>query len=102
MTTRYGLPISTPVQAFLDLASVGTSLVDLVIAGDSLVKATKLDPAALVEAADAWSGRHAKRARRAARLVRKGVDSPMETRLETAARAGRPARAGGELHPPGT
>jgi hypothetical protein len=81
LTTRYGLPISTPVQAFLDLASVGTSLVDLVIAGDSLVKATKLDPVALVEAADAWSGRHAKLARRAARLVRTGVDSPMETRL---------------------
>jgi hypothetical protein len=28
-----GVPISTPVQAFLDLASVGVSLVDLVIAG---------------------------------------------------------------------
>ena len=81
VTTRYGLAISTPVQAFLDLAGVGVSLVDLVIAGDSLVKATMLDPAALVEAADAWSGRHAKQARRAARLVRKGVDSPMETRL---------------------
>ena len=81
VTTRHGLSISTPVQAFLDLASVGVSLVDLVIAGDSLVKATKVDPATLVEAADAWSGRHAKQARRAARLVRKGVDSPMETRL---------------------
>jgi len=52
-----------------------------VIAGDSLVKATRLEPDALIEAADTWLGRHAKRARRAARLVRKGVDSPMETRL---------------------
>ena len=81
VTTRYGLAISTPVQAFLDLSGVGVNLVDLVIAGDSLVKATKLDPAALVEAADEWRGRHAKMARRAARLVRAGVDSPMETRL---------------------
>jgi very-short-patch-repair endonuclease len=81
VTTHHGLAISTPVQGFLDLASVGVSLIDLVIAGDSLVKATKLDPATLIEAADAWSGRHAKQARRAARLVRRGVDSPMETRL---------------------
>jgi very-short-patch-repair endonuclease len=81
VTTCRGLAISTPVQAFCDLASVGVSLIDLVIAGDSLVKATKLEPAALVEAVGAWSGRHAKRARRAARLVRTGVDSPMETRL---------------------
>ncbi len=81
VTTRFGLAISTPVQAFLDLASVGVSLIDLVIAGDSLVKSTKLNPVALVEGADAWSGRHAKLARRAARLVRAGVDSPMETRL---------------------
>jgi hypothetical protein len=81
VTTRFGLPISTPAQAFLDLASAGVCLIDLVVAGDSLVKATKLDAAALVEAADAWTGRHAKLARRAAHLVRTGVDSPMETRL---------------------
>ena len=43
-TTCDGVPISTPVQAFLDLASVGVNLVDLVIAGDSLVKANDLDP----------------------------------------------------------
>ena len=81
VTTRFGVAISTPVQAFLDLASAGVSLVDLVIAGDSLVKSTKLDPATLIEAADAWSGRPAKQARRATRLVRTGVDSAMETRL---------------------
>jgi hypothetical protein len=39
-----GLPVSTPLQAFLDLASIGVNLVDLVIAGDSLVKANNLDP----------------------------------------------------------
>ena len=36
-----GLSVSTPVQAFLDLASIGVNLVDLVIAGDSLVKANR-------------------------------------------------------------
>ena len=76
-----GVLISTPVQAFLDLASVGASLVDLVIAGDSLVKANDLDPQQFVTAADAYQGRNARRARRAASLVRAGVDSPMETRL---------------------
>jgi hypothetical protein len=76
-----GVPISTPVQAFLDLASVGIGLVDLVIAGDSLVKANGLDPQQFVVAADAYQGRNARRARRAASLVRPGVDSPMETRI---------------------
>ena len=76
-----GVPISTPVQAFLELASVGVNLVDLVIAGDSLVKANKLDPQEFVAVAAAYHGRNAKRARRAASLVRAGVDSPMETRL---------------------
>ena len=80
-TIRDGVPISTPVQAFLDLASVGVSLVDLVIAGDSLVEANDLDPAQFVAAAGAYQGRNAKRARRAASLVRADVDSPMETRI---------------------
>jgi hypothetical protein len=75
------VPISTPVQAFLDLASVGVNLVDLVIAGDSLVKANDLDPQQFVAAAEAYQGRNARRARRAASLVRAGVDSPMETRI---------------------
>jgi hypothetical protein len=76
-----GVPASTPVQAFLDLASVGVSLVDLAIAGDSLIKANGLDPQKFVAAAEAYPGRNARRARRAASLVRAGVDSPMETRI---------------------
>jgi uncharacterized protein DUF559 len=81
MTVYDGMPISTPVQAFLDLASVGVSLVDLVIAGDSLVKANDLDIRQFVAAADTFQGRNAKRARRAACLIRVGIDSPMETRI---------------------
>jgi Protein of unknown function (DUF559) len=76
-----GLPVSTPVQAFLDLASIGVNLVDLVIAGDSLVKANNFDPQQFVAAAAEYQGRNARRARRAASLVRAGVDSPMETRV---------------------
>ena len=68
VTTCRGLSLSTPAQAFIDLAGVGTSLLDLVIAGDSLVKATSLEPDALIEAADLGSG-GTPRARRAARLV---------------------------------
>jgi hypothetical protein len=63
----------------LDL-SPGLGLVDLVVLGDSLVKAGAVAPDGLVAAADAWRGHGAKLARRAMRLVRRGVDSPMETR----------------------
>jgi hypothetical protein len=81
-TTRSkGLLLSTPTQAFLDLASAGTELVDLVVAGDSLVKATRTTPEDFVRAAETWCGNRARMARRAARLIREGVDSPMETRL---------------------
>jgi hypothetical protein len=68
-------------QAFVELASIGVSLIDLVIAGDSLVKANDLDPQEFIAAAKAFEGRNAKRARRAAALIRAGVDSPMETRI---------------------
>ena len=79
-TFRAGIRISTPTQAFLELAASGVGLVDLVIAGDSLVKATGLMPKDFVDAADQWHGNKVKLARTAARLIRVGVDSPMETR----------------------
>lgn len=81
VTTLRNVPISSPVQAFLDLASVGASLVDLVIAGDSLVKATRVSPDEFMRAAGGWRGNNARRARQAAALIRAGVDSPMETKL---------------------
>jgi hypothetical protein len=76
-----GLPISSPVQTFLDLAGVGLSMVDLVVLGDSLVKAGRISPEQLVQAAADATGRGAKLARRSASYVRKGVDSAMESRL---------------------
>ncbi len=75
-----GLRISSPEQCFLELAGVGVDLVDLVVAGDSLVKAKQTTPEALIAAAEAWTGRGCRRARRAAGLVRSDVDSPMESR----------------------
>jgi hypothetical protein len=76
-----GLPVSTPAQTFLDLAGVGLPLVDLVVLGDSLVKADRISPEQLIQAAAEATGRGAKFARRAAHYVRKGVDSAMEPRL---------------------
>ena len=65
----------------MELASTRPNLVDLVVAGDSLVTAAALSPEDLVAAADEWTGRWCRLARRAARLVRTGVNSPMESRV---------------------
>jgi len=75
-----GLRVSSPEQTFIDMAN-GLTLVDLVVLGDSLVKAGRTTPGKLVEAALAWKGRGCRTSRKGARLVRAGVDSPMETRL---------------------
>lgn len=77
---RNGLPVPTPEQTFLDLAS-WLSLVDLVVLGDSLVGQGVTTPQRLVDTSADAHGRGARLARRAARLVRAGVDSPMETRV---------------------
>lgn len=79
--TFRGLPMTSPTQTFLDLAGAGLNLVELVVLGDSLVKAKRTTPQALIDAAIAWGGSGARMARRAARFVREGVDSPMESRL---------------------
>lgn len=74
-----GILCSGPAQSFLDVAS-RVDLVALVVLGDSLVRADRVTPEALVAAADSWTGGGARLARRAARLVRAGAESPMETR----------------------
>lgn len=77
--TFRGLPITTPADVFLDLAT-HLSLVDLVVLGDSLVRRGRTTREALVEGLEEATGRGIHPARRAAALVRTGVDSPMETR----------------------
>lgn len=74
-----GFPVTSPEDTFLDLASV-LDLVDLVVLGDSLVRRRRVTPARLVAAAATAKGRYTRVAERAARLVREGVDSAMETR----------------------
>ncbi len=78
VTTLRGIRLTDPVRTFLDLAE-DLDLVELVVLGDSLVRARRTTPADLVAAA-ATPGRHRRAARRAAALVRAGVDSPQESR----------------------
>lgn len=75
-----GLPLTAPAQTFLDMSHV-LGLVDLVVLGDSLVRKKRFTPDELVALAENHRGPYSRLARRAARLVRAGVDSPMETRL---------------------
>ncbi len=77
---RRRLNVSKPTRLFIELASV-LDLVDLVVAGDSMIKVFGMKAADLVAAladrTEYWSGT----ARFAAAFVRDEVDSPMETRL---------------------
>lgn len=76
-----GVLVSPPLQTFLELAGDRLDFVDLVIFGDSLVKQKRTTLEELRTTASTWVGPGAAVARRAARLVRDGVDSPPETRL---------------------
>jgi hypothetical protein len=78
IVTHRGLRITDPTRTFLDLAE-DLDLVEMVVVGDRLVRAGRVTPTTLVNAADT-PGRHRRLARRAASLVRAGVDSPTETR----------------------
>ena len=72
--------LTTAEDTFVDLAA-DLALVDLVVLGDSLVKAGRTTGAALTSTAGGARGARGRLARRAASLVRDGVDSPMESRL---------------------
>ena len=72
--------IVLPVEAFLASARL-LDLVELVTAGDHLVRTGRCRPEQLRAAAEGWSGRGSMAARRAASLVRERVDSPQETEL---------------------
>lgn len=79
--TQRGVPISSPAQCFCEIAADGARLADLVVLGDSMVGSGSTTPHELIAAADRWPGRQQPKTGRAARLVRDGVDSPMESRL---------------------
>lgn len=76
---RHRIRVTSAADTFLDLASC-LGLVDLVVLGDSLVKAGAVTPEQLRDVAAAAKGRGARLARRAGDLVRAGVNSPMETK----------------------
>lgn len=80
-TLRAGIPVSTPEQTFVDLAAIGAKLVDLVVLGDAMLKAKLTTIPTLIEAIEGWQGHGTRVALRAVRLMREGVDSPMETRV---------------------
>lgn len=77
--TFRGVSVTSPLDTFLDCATT-IDLVDLVILGDRLVKKDRISLEELVQGCAAARGRGCRRARRAASLVRAGVDSVMETR----------------------
>ena len=77
---RHGIPISEPVRMYVELASI-LDLVDLVVAGDSMVRVLQMSAALLRAGLDATRDYWSPAARFAARFVRDEVESPMETRL---------------------
>lgn len=75
-----GVRVTTAEDTFVDLTAE-LSLVDLVVLGDSLVSRGRATPESLMAASSSAVGPLGELARRAAGLVRGGVDSPMESRL---------------------
>lgn len=78
---KSGVLVSGPIDCLLEMAADGVGLVDLIVAGDSMLKLGLFTRHALRSAASHWVGRGIKLARRAVGLMREGVDSPMESRL---------------------
>ena len=89
--TRFGFPVSSPENTWLALASVGTPVDELIVAGDALVlDPAQLDPRdirpyttidRLATALAHYVGRGKRAAVEAIRQVRQGAESRQETRL---------------------
>jgi very-short-patch-repair endonuclease len=75
-----GVPLASPADVFIQMAD-SLPLVELVVIGDFIVRQRWQSPEQLVEYCAASREAHAGRALAAAHFVRKGVDSPMESRL---------------------
>jgi very-short-patch-repair endonuclease len=80
IVTVRGIRTTDPITTFIQLAG-SLPLVDLVVLGDAIVKKYKVRPSKLVAACRASDDYYAGTALQAARYVRRGVDSPMESRL---------------------
>lgn len=77
---RDGIRMSVPLRTFVELAGV-LDLVDLVVAGDSLLKIFGMKADDLAARIEKVTDYHGSFARLAASYLRDGVDSPMESRL---------------------
>jgi hypothetical protein len=75
-----GIPVLDPVSTFIQLAG-SLSLVDLVVLGDAIVRRFNMAPKRLLRLCRRSGDYYAGRAAVAAGYVRRGVDSPMESRL---------------------
>lgn len=75
-----GMPLTSAEDTFVDLGGE-LGLVDLVVLGDSLVRRGRTTPGALLAAASDARGAQVPTLKRAAGLVRVGVDSAPESRL---------------------
>jgi hypothetical protein len=75
-----GVPVSEPIRMFVELASI-LNLVDLVVAGDAMVRVLKISSEQLRQGLSRTHDYWSPAARAAATHVRDGVDSPMESRL---------------------
>ena len=80
VAVRQGVRVSVLTDLFVELAEE-LSLVELVVAGDWMVRRHRVHIKDLRRAARAATGRAARLARKAASYVRPRVDSPMESRL---------------------
>jgi hypothetical protein len=80
-TIRNGVRLSTPAQVFCELAAAGLGLVDLVVAGDAMLKSGRATLEAMRRSVASMTGAGVRTARRAMTYVRTGVDSAMESRL---------------------
>ncbi|MCW2797723.1 hypothetical protein [Nocardioides sp.] len=78
--TWRGILVSAPIRMFVELASM-LDLVDLVVAGDSMLRVFGLKAEELVAGLEKTRDYWSPAARYAGKFVRDGVDSPMETRL---------------------
>ena len=75
-----GVRVTSPERTMCDLART-LDLVELVVLGDRFVRRDVTTPLRLIQAADEWHGPRRRLVQRASRLVRRGVDSPPESRL---------------------
>lgn len=75
-----GVLVSDPVRMFVELASM-LDLVDLVVAGESLLAELNMTAAELIAGLEAIHDYWSPAARYAAQFLRDEVESPMETRL---------------------